>query len=220
MSRIPGAVVLLGALLSASLGCAPEPREIDVEFSRAVAGKDFERARVALRAGADVNAVADDRMTSLHFAAATGHPEIVQFLVDEGAKLDLGNSRCETALMLASSMGHLDAVRVLVEYAFRYRNMRKVWLRVWGNNERGIHAYLAAGFLEEGRLRCHVWSAGEYVDLVSAGVIDPAMVTRSALQNAASIAKNILTTEAIVAEVPEKDGGPAGGGMPDMSGMM
>jgi chaperonin GroEL len=59
---------------------------------------------------------------------------------------------------------------------------------------------------------------GEYVDLVAAGVIDPAMVTRSALQNAASIAKNILTTEAIVAEVPEKDGG-GGGGMPDMGGM-
>ena len=51
-------------------------------------------------------------------------------------------------------------------------------------------------------------ATGEIVDLVKAGVIDPAMVTRSALQNAASIAKNILTTEAIVAEVPE----PAGGG--------
>ena len=44
------------------------------------------------------------------------------------------------------------------------------------------------------------------------------MVTRSALQNAASIAKNILTTEAIVAEAPEKAGAPAG--MPDMGGMM
>jgi chaperonin GroEL len=63
-------------------------------------------------------------------------------------------------------------------------------------------------------------ATGEIVDLVAAGVIDPAMVTRSALQNAASIAKNILTTEAIVAEVPEKDGGGGGGGMPDMSGMM
>src|SRR5688500_5134419 len=61
-------------------------------------------------------------------------------------------------------------------------------------------------------------ATGEYVDLVSAGVIDPAMVTRSALQNAASIAKNILTTEAIVAEVPDKDNG-GGGGMPDMGGM-
>src|ERR671938_155072 len=63
-------------------------------------------------------------------------------------------------------------------------------------------------------------ATGEYTDLVSAGVIDPAMVTRSALQNAASIAKNILTTEAIVAEAPEKETAGAGGGMPDMGGMM
>ena len=70
-----------------------------------------------------------------------------------------------------------------------------------------------------GRATASTRPTGEYVDLVGAGVIDPAMVTRSALQNAASIAKNILTTEAIVAEVPEKDGG-GGGGMPDMSGMM
>ena len=58
---------------------------------------------------------------------------------------------------------------------------------------------------------------GEVEDLVKAGIIDPTMVTRSALQNAASIAKNILTTEAIVAEAPEKAG--VGGGMPDMGGM-
>src|SRR6201747_2045701 len=63
-------------------------------------------------------------------------------------------------------------------------------------------------------------ATGEMVDLVQAGVIDPAMVTRSALQNAASIAKNILTTEAIVAEVPDDSDGGGGGGMPDMSGMM
>jgi chaperonin GroEL len=61
---------------------------------------------------------------------------------------------------------------------------------------------------------------GEYGDLIKAGVIDPTMVTRSALQNAASIAKNILTTEAIVAEPPEKDGAGAPAGMPDMGGMM
>jgi chaperonin GroEL len=58
---------------------------------------------------------------------------------------------------------------------------------------------------------------GEVEDLVKAGIIDPTMVTRSALQNAASIAKNILMTEAIVAEAPEKAG--AGGGMPGMGGM-
>ncbi len=61
---------------------------------------------------------------------------------------------------------------------------------------------------------------GEYEDLVKAGIIDPTMVTRSALQNAASIGKNILTTEAIVAEPPEKNPVGAGAGMPDMGGMM
>jgi chaperonin GroEL len=64
-------------------------------------------------------------------------------------------------------------------------------------------------------------ATGEIVNLIAEGIIDPAMVTRSALQNAASIAKNILTTEAIIAEVPDNDGGAgSGGGMPDMSGMM
>ncbi len=58
-------------------------------------------------------------------------------------------------------------------------------------------------------------ATGELVDLVKAGVIDPAKVTRSALQNAASIAALLLTTEAIVADKPE----PAGAGAPDMGGM-
>jgi chaperonin GroEL len=59
---------------------------------------------------------------------------------------------------------------------------------------------------------------GEYEDLVKGGITDPTMVVRSALQNAASIAKNILTTEAIVAEAPEKQ--PAGAGMPGGMGGM
>jgi chaperonin GroEL len=63
-------------------------------------------------------------------------------------------------------------------------------------------------------------ATGEIVDLVKAGVIDPAMVTRSALQNAASIGKNILTTEAIVAEMPEKEAAAMPGGMGGMDGMM
>src|SRR5947209_1097119 len=61
---------------------------------------------------------------------------------------------------------------------------------------------------------------GQVEDLLKSGIGDPTMVTRSALQNAASIAKNILTTEAIVAEAPEKAGAAMGGGMPDMGGMM
>jgi chaperonin GroEL len=65
---------------------------------------------------------------------------------------------------------------------------------------------------------------GEYVDLVKSGIIDPAMVTRSALQNAASIAKNIITTECVVVDKPGEDalagmGGMPGGGMPG-GGMM
>ena len=66
--------------------------------------------------------------------------------------------------------------------------------------------------------------SGEYIDLVKAGIIDPAMVTRSALQNAASIAKNIITTECLVVDKPGDDpmaaaaamGGGMGGGMPGM----
>jgi chaperonin GroEL len=61
---------------------------------------------------------------------------------------------------------------------------------------------------------------GEVEDLLKSGIGDPTMVTRSALQNAASIAKNILTTEAVVAEAPEKQPVGAGAGMPDMGGMM
>jgi len=61
---------------------------------------------------------------------------------------------------------------------------------------------------------------GQVEDLLKSGIGDPTMVTRSALQNAASIAKNILTTEAVVAEAPEKATAGAGAGMPDMGGMM
>ena len=58
----------------------------------------------------------------------------------------------------------------------------------------------------------------EYEDLVKAGVIDPTKVVRSALQNAASIAGLLLTTEVVVVEIPADEGG-GGGGMPDMGGM-
>ena len=63
---------------------------------------------------------------------------------------------------------------------------------------------------------------GEYEDLIKAGVIDPSKVTRSALQNAASIASLLLTTEALIADKPEPEGDAAGGhdhGMGDMGGM-
>jgi chaperonin GroEL len=61
-------------------------------------------------------------------------------------------------------------------------------------------------------------ATGEYVDLIATGIIDPAKVTRSALQNAASIAALFLTTEAVIADKPEKAAA-APGGAPDMGGM-
>ncbi|OGX78705.1 chaperonin GroL [Exiguobacterium sp. SH31] len=60
-------------------------------------------------------------------------------------------------------------------------------------------------------------ATGEYVDMIAYGIVDPAKVTRSALQNAASVSAMFLTTEAVIADKPEPAG--AGGGMPDMGGM-
>jgi chaperonin GroEL len=54
-------------------------------------------------------------------------------------------------------------------------------------------------------------ATGEYKDLIKAGIIDPAKVTRSVLQNAASIAALFLTTEAVIADKPERNPAPAGG---------
>lgn len=59
-------------------------------------------------------------------------------------------------------------------------------------------------------------ATGEWVNMFQAGIVDPTKVTRSALQNAASVAAMFLTTEAVIADKPEKDKGPA---MPDMGGM-
>jgi RimJ/RimL family protein N-acetyltransferase len=62
-----------------------------------------------------------------------------------------------------------EAVAMLTDYAFRYRNIRKVHLSTDSGNERAVRAYRAAGFVEEGRLRQHVWADGAYHDLVLMG---------------------------------------------------
>jgi chaperonin GroEL len=62
-------------------------------------------------------------------------------------------------------------------------------------------------------------ATGEYGDMIEMGILDPTKVTRSALQNAASVAGLIITTEAMVAEVPKEEAGAPGGGMGDMGGM-
>jgi RimJ/RimL family protein N-acetyltransferase len=64
-----------------------------------------------------------------------------------------------------------EAIGLLLDYAFRLRNVQKVWLTTGGNNERAIRCYRACGFVEEGRLRRHEWSGGEYLDLVYMGIL-------------------------------------------------
>jgi RimJ/RimL family protein N-acetyltransferase len=67
-----------------------------------------------------------------------------------------------------------DVARLLVKYAFRLRNMEKVWLTTNGSNIRAQKAFAGAGFVEEGRLQRHVWLDGRYDDLVYMGVLrDP-----------------------------------------------
>jgi RimJ/RimL family protein N-acetyltransferase len=64
-----------------------------------------------------------------------------------------------------------EAIQLLLHYAFHYRNLRRVYLEVNGTNERAIRAYRACGFVEEGRLRQHVWSEGAYIDLIHMGIL-------------------------------------------------
>lgn len=63
-----------------------------------------------------------------------------------------------------------EAVHLLLKNAFDHHNFRKVWLHVHASNTRAIGAYRACGFIEEGRLRTHVWSNGRYEDLLVMGV--------------------------------------------------
>ena len=64
-----------------------------------------------------------------------------------------------------------EAVGLLLEYAFRYRNQHKVYLGTFHDNERAIRSYLACGFVEEGRLREHSWVDGRYKDIVYMGIM-------------------------------------------------
>ena len=62
-------------------------------------------------------------------------------------------------------------------------------------------------------------ATGEYGDMIEMGILDPAKVTRTALQAAGSVAALMITTEVMVADAPDEGGAAGGGGMPDMGGM-
>jgi chaperonin GroEL len=85
----------------------------------------------------------------------------------------------------------------------------------------GVDGAVVAGKVRESKKANFGFNAQteEYGDLFAFGVIDPAKVVRTALEDAASIAGLLITTEAMVADKPEKGGASSGGGMPDMGGM-
>jgi chaperonin GroEL len=85
----------------------------------------------------------------------------------------------------------------------------------------GVDGAVVAGKLLESKNSSWGFDAqsGEYVDLVKSGIIDPTKVVRTALQDAASVASLLITTEAMIAERPEKKAAPMGGGAPGMGGM-
>ncbi len=85
----------------------------------------------------------------------------------------------------------------------------------------GVDGAVVAGKVRESEDNVFGYNAqtGEYGDMFGFGVIDPAKVTRTALEDAASVAGLLITTEAMVADLPQKDAPAAGGGMPDMGGM-
>lgn len=64
-----------------------------------------------------------------------------------------------------------EAIDLLLGYAFRQHNIHRVWLNVLGNNPRASRCFAACQFVEEGRLRQHIWNDGEYVDQVYMGLL-------------------------------------------------
>jgi chaperonin GroEL len=85
----------------------------------------------------------------------------------------------------------------------------------------GVDGAVVAGKVKEAKSKTEIFDAQnmEYVDAYETGIIDPAKVVRNALQNAASVAALIITTEALIADAPEDKNGGHGGGMPDMGAM-
>jgi RimJ/RimL family protein N-acetyltransferase len=110
--------------------------------------------------------------TSAQFAVEGGGGLVgraAMFAVDDLARSgEIGLS------LLPEHRGHghaRDVLRVLLGYGFRSRNLHRVHLQTLASNEPALRAYLAVGFVEEGRLRQHAWVEGTYDDVVLMGVL-------------------------------------------------
>ena len=82
-----------------------------------------------------------------------------------------------------------EAITLLIDYGFRHHNLHRIYLSVNGNNDRAIAAYKRCGFVEEGRLRSHVWSNGQYIDFVYMGILQSEWAQRKVFSPLLSQAK-------------------------------
>lgn len=90
--------------------------------------------------------------------------------------IDKHNRHCEVGIALgkahwAKGYGQ-DALRMLVDFAFRYHNMHRVGLEVLADDERAVACYRNVGFVEEGRIRSRDWFAGGYRDVMVMGILE------------------------------------------------
>ena len=90
--------------------------------------------------------------------------------------LDAYLSACQLGITIGDSnfwgKGYgSEAISLLLDYAFRYRNLRRVWLKVHGQNQRAQRTYRRLGFIKEGELRSHVYSNGSYDSLLLMGIL-------------------------------------------------
>lgn len=108
------------------------------------------------------------------------------FVIEADGKIigDIGLHRCKNRRAGAASLGvgildpdyvgkgyGRDAINVLLDWAFRIQNYRRIWLETMATNERAVRAYRACGFIEEGRLREHEYWNGQYVDVLCMGIL-------------------------------------------------
>jgi chaperonin GroEL len=140
--------------------------------------------------------------------------------VEEGIVPGGGVALARASVVLAKLNAENDDQRVGIEIV---RKAAQMPLRQIAENAGEDGAVISGKILDKSEYN---WGfdaqTGEFKDLVKAGIIDPTKVVRSALQHAASVGSLMVTTEAMVAERPEKraaNGGPPGGGMGGMGGM-
>ncbi len=138
----------------------------------------------------------------------------------------------EEGIVPGGGVALLRAQKVLKDFAIQEDTDENIGVRIveraleepirWIANNAGVEGSIVVDKVRTADKPSHGYNARTdvYEDLVQAGVIDPTKVTRTALQNAASIAGLLLTTESVVVEKPEKEGKGGGGGMPGGMGGM